>query len=120
MAHGSPRTQICHNCDSYGLVPRFSANVCPRCGSETESITKEELIRDYGFGRLNERLVFGFTKIKKPVVMTELLELKVKLYQALIRETRGKTEDEASDADVNIMYELSRDPDIQRLLSENQ
>ena len=47
--------------------------------------------------------------------MEGLLLLKVRLYKSLLQEMVGKTEDEVLDSDVNIMYELSRDPSVMKL-----
>lgn len=40
MAHGSPRVQICEECNIYGLIPRFDKNECPECKKETKSIDR--------------------------------------------------------------------------------
>ncbi len=48
MAHGTPRINICKDCNHYTLVPRFSENPkCPSCGKVTEQTNKEKIREDY-------------------------------------------------------------------------
>ena len=51
MAHGTPRINICYDCDQYTLVSRFSANPkCPRCGKESEQTNKDKIREKYTIG----------------------------------------------------------------------
>lgn len=52
--------------------------------------------------------------------MTRLAELKTELYSLLLSTTKDKSEDEISDSDVNIMYELAGDLDVQNCLKEQK
>ena len=45
MAHGNSRICICYKYNMYGMIPRFSSDICPNCRNKAEQITKEELRR---------------------------------------------------------------------------
>lgn len=48
MAHGTPRINICFDCNQYTLVSRFSKNPnYPTCGKESKQTTKDEIINLY-------------------------------------------------------------------------
>lgn len=69
MAHGSPRINICYDCNQYTLVSRFSENPkCPTCGKESEQTDKQQIIEKYNIGFLYEwRLNFHhWEKIREP------------------------------------------------------
>lgn len=51
MAHGTPRINICKECNHYTLVPRFSKDPnCPNCGKVTEQTNKEKIKEQYDLG----------------------------------------------------------------------
>lgn len=51
MAHGTPRINICYDCDQYTLVSRFSVNPkCPNCGKESEQTNKDKIREKYTIG----------------------------------------------------------------------
>ena len=51
MAHGSPRINICYNCNQYTLVSRFSQNPqCPTCGKKSEQTDKDKIRDKYCIG----------------------------------------------------------------------
>lgn len=51
MAHGTPRINICYDCNQYTLVSRFSANPkCPTCGKESEQTNKDKIREKYIIG----------------------------------------------------------------------
>lgn len=62
MAHGSPRINICYDCDQYILVSRFSENpICPNCGKESEQTTKDKIRDKYIIGFFYEwKLHFNY------------------------------------------------------------
>ena len=81
MVHGRPRKEICDNCNSYGLIPRFSESKgCPNCGDTPRQITDEELRKILGLKR-HQFIPINFTwrKIKEPLYNTELIENKTKI-----------------------------------------
>lgn len=47
MAHGSPRINICTNCNKYILVPRFSQDPKCLCGKKSEQTTKDKIKENY-------------------------------------------------------------------------
>lgn len=48
MAHGSPRINICYDCNQYTLVPRFSKDPnCPTCGKVSEQTDKQKIRETY-------------------------------------------------------------------------
>jgi len=48
MAHGTPRINVCWNCEHYIQVNRFSLDpICPICNKKTSQTSKDELMKKY-------------------------------------------------------------------------
>lgn len=50
--------------------------------------------------------------------MDEITKAKIELYSKLLSKVKSESEDDISDSDVDIMYLLSKDKEVQKFLKE--
>jgi hypothetical protein len=63
MAHGSPRINVCYNCNHYTLVERFSKDpLCPSCGKVSQQADEEELVRRFNLSGFYYKFMLSFGK----------------------------------------------------------